>query len=268
MLEEQDRPGGPGQTLGVGVRDRRTLVVQVSERIKQLIKTGEYGPATRLPSEGDLSDQYGVGRSTIREAVKVLEHEGLVDVRRGQGRFVSGQASTMLKLTQPLTRFQSVTSLLSELGYEVDVKLWDIEVTTPGPELQKALAITPVDEVVHVSRMRSERDEPLVFSEAMILPEMLGVPLEKVDWTRSILAMMEEAGHTLALAVSEIASVRLPKEVQERIDSQVADDPWLLIEETCMDEAGRPILFARDYFRGEKFSFTVSRRNEGVALLG
>ena len=58
-------------------------------QIKHAIEVGESSPGDQLPSERDLAEMFGVGRTTVREALRTLETEGLVIVRHGQGTFIA-----------------------------------------------------------------------------------------------------------------------------------------------------------------------------------
>jgi len=58
-------------------------------RIQELILAGELRPGSRLPPENELAAQLGVGRSSIREAVKALALVRVVDVRQGDGTYVT-----------------------------------------------------------------------------------------------------------------------------------------------------------------------------------
>jgi len=57
--------------------------------IQELIRNGDLPPGSRLPPESELAVQLGVGRSSIREAVKALELARVLDVRHGDGTFVT-----------------------------------------------------------------------------------------------------------------------------------------------------------------------------------
>lgn len=59
------------------------------ERIKAMIVSGELTPGDRLPPEKDLAEQLGLSRSSMREAVKALEVIRVLDVRRGDGTYVT-----------------------------------------------------------------------------------------------------------------------------------------------------------------------------------
>jgi GntR family transcriptional repressor for pyruvate dehydrogenase complex len=58
-------------------------------KIKEMIRSGELGPGDRLPPEKELSEALGLSRSSLREAVKALEIIRVLDVRRGDGTYVT-----------------------------------------------------------------------------------------------------------------------------------------------------------------------------------
>lgn len=60
----------------------------VVDRMHELIRDGEWSVGARIPAEPELVEMFGVGRNTIREAVRALEHSGLLAPRRGDGTYV------------------------------------------------------------------------------------------------------------------------------------------------------------------------------------
>src|SRR5260370_21304728 len=69
--------------------DSRKLYRQVADTIMASIKSGEYKPGSRLPSERDLAASFKVSRPTIREAMIALEIRGLVEARQGSGIYIT-----------------------------------------------------------------------------------------------------------------------------------------------------------------------------------
>lgn len=68
---------------------RRTgLVDQVIEQMREAISAGDWAVDERIPPEPELVAALGVGRNTVREAVRALAHAGLLEVRQGDGTFV------------------------------------------------------------------------------------------------------------------------------------------------------------------------------------
>lgn len=66
---------------------RRTSELVVA-RMEHLIASGEWPVDTKIPAEPELVERFGVGRNTIREAVRALEHAGMLTPRRGDGTYV------------------------------------------------------------------------------------------------------------------------------------------------------------------------------------
>lgn len=71
--------------------DRNLLSNEVAGNIRELIINRELKPTDKLPNEMDLSAQMGVSRATIREAIKLLASNNIVEVSRGKGTFVTNQ---------------------------------------------------------------------------------------------------------------------------------------------------------------------------------
>ncbi|WP_322512771.1 FadR/GntR family transcriptional regulator [Chloroflexus sp.] len=71
---------------------RQRLVEQVIEYLRQQLRAQAYPVGSRLPPEPQLMAQLGVGRSTVREAIRALAHEGLLEVRQGDGTYVRAAA--------------------------------------------------------------------------------------------------------------------------------------------------------------------------------
>lgn len=70
---------------------RKTLAQEVAERLIQEITNEEYAVGDKLPIEPELMKIYGVGRSSIREAIKILSIKGVLSVQQGVGTFVTSK---------------------------------------------------------------------------------------------------------------------------------------------------------------------------------
>lgn len=68
---------------------RQRLVDVVIDHFRTAVAKGTLAPGSRLPPEGQLTKDLGVSRTTLREAVVVLSHDGLLDVRQGDGTYVA-----------------------------------------------------------------------------------------------------------------------------------------------------------------------------------
>jgi len=72
------------------------LVDEAIVKIRELIRSGQLAPGSRLPAEAQLAAELGMSRNSMREAVKVLEASKVLDVRRGDGTYVTSLSPDLL----------------------------------------------------------------------------------------------------------------------------------------------------------------------------
>ncbi|HHT5654197.1 TPA: FadR/GntR family transcriptional regulator [Klebsiella pneumoniae] len=70
---------------------RQPLVDIVIERLRHLIAGKTWPVGMKIPNEAELSNLFDVGRNTIREAIRVLSHSGMLEVRQGDGTYVRSE---------------------------------------------------------------------------------------------------------------------------------------------------------------------------------
>lgn len=71
----------------------KTILEQVMKKIQEMIASGEYKVGDRLPKESDLAERLGVGRSSVREAIKIFNYLGVLDSKTAVGTFVSDKSN-------------------------------------------------------------------------------------------------------------------------------------------------------------------------------
>lgn len=91
----------------------------VVDQIRRAIQIGRFLAGEKLPSERELADQLGVSRTTVREAMRVLQGERMIETRRGRG----GGAVVIAPETTPAQRRQVVRRRLAELENVFDYRL-------------------------------------------------------------------------------------------------------------------------------------------------
>lgn len=99
---------------------RRTLAQEVAERLIEGIINDEYPIGEKLPIEPELMKIYGVGRSSIREAIKILSIKGVLSVQQGVGTFVTSknvQESLETKIDK--AEIEEVYEVRSVLDYKI-----------------------------------------------------------------------------------------------------------------------------------------------------
>ena len=238
-------------------RDRRSLAIQVRDELLRAIHDEELAPGSQLPSEHELAERLAVGRSTIREALRLLQREGLVDVIRGRGRYVSALAR--FRAQRPVTEFESVTEMLAGLGYTVRNRVLEVRAEPAGPERATIFGIGKTDPVVVLERLRMHKDDVLIYSVNVLDARVCPDALEPESWSGSVIELLAERGVNVVSSAATIAASRLPNRVRRSIPG-IGDLPWLCITETCVTDDGRAVLHATDFHRGDLFAFHVVRQ--------
>lgn len=114
-----------------------SLTDRAISRIRELIQSGQLPPGSKLPSEQQLAAQLGLSRNLMREAVKALVAVGVLEIRRGDGTYVTSlepgvllgglgsaiellQGETVLELTEVRRLFEPVATALAATRMSAD----------------------------------------------------------------------------------------------------------------------------------------------------
>lgn len=102
---------------------RKTLAQEVADRLIEGISSDEYAIGEKLPIESELMKIYGVGRSSIREAIKILSIKGILNVQQGVGTFVVAKnAQESLESQMNKAEIQDVQEVRSLLDSKIAAK--------------------------------------------------------------------------------------------------------------------------------------------------
>jgi GntR family transcriptional regulator len=238
-------------------RDGRTVAQRMRDDILALVKAEGLRPGDRIPTEAELKQRFGSSRPAIREALKLLEQDGVVDVEHGRGRFLT--ASGTLEVHRPITRFESITAMGDALGYSYENKVISVSEDIPERTVAAALQLASQETVIRLERLRLLAGEPVIYGLAWVRRRCVPHRLYEVDWGGSLLDVLEGFGHRPRMSTATVRAVMLPQEVAERSDLRDFG-PALVIEETAFTQAGLPVIRAADYHKGSHFAFDFARK--------
>jgi len=98
---------------------RSSLVTQVIEQLQEQVGSGVWRVDERIPPENTLAETLGVGRNTVREAVRALCHTGLLECRQGDGTYVRATSELSGAMRRRLSSAELVETLEVRQGLEV-----------------------------------------------------------------------------------------------------------------------------------------------------
>ncbi|MBN1136855.1 MAG: GntR family transcriptional regulator [Anaerolineae bacterium] len=244
---------------------RKPRRVSLSEQaylyLRGMIESGSYQPGERLPPQDELAAQVGISRLTVRDALRSLEQEGMIQIKHGVGTFVS--LSGVGRLESGLERLESIVELVARQGsLRSQVTFGDLKVTQEpaGKELAAALQVPAGTLLTRVGRTFRVGSRPVAYMVDMA-PALLLAP-EEIDGTfdGSILSLLKRRSDlTLSYAVAEIQAITAGGELAARLKVK-PQQVLQLLEETLYDGNGTPVEFSRNYFVPDFFQFRVVRR--------
>lgn len=239
------------------IRDTRTLVIQLRDRIADLIRDEDLQPGDKLPTEAQLTARFKISRPALREALKLLEQDDIIYVEHGRGRFIS--AISAVQVVRPITVFESVTDMARHYGYKPQNKVLSISEETPDTTIAQQLRLDAGERVIRIERLRLENDTPIMYCLDYVPRSIVPARLYDIDWSGSLLSLLEQHKQRPRMSAAAVTAVMLPSDVVERNDLRDFG-PALLITETCFNAVGIPVIYAIDYHRGSHFSFSLVRK--------
>ena len=225
------------------------LYLRIAADVRDLIATEQLAPHTLLASERELAEHHGVSRMTARQALSLLESEGLVYRNPPRGTFVA----------EPRVRFHvgSFSEEVARMGRRpAAVPLWaEHQVATPA--VRRALDLDEGAGVHVVHRLCSVDEVPFAlettFLPADLTPGILDLPQDGSLWA----VLRTQYGLQLARSTAVLESIVLDDATSVQLGVR-AGSPGTLLTRTTEDAEGRCVEYARDVYRADRTAFEVT----------
>jgi GntR family transcriptional regulator len=233
------------------------LYAQASEALKRLVQGGSYAAGDRLPSEHELSQRLGISRPTLREALRLLEEEGMIMRRHGVGTFVAARRPV---IESGLEVLESIERMAERRGLSTRMEKATVEerLTTPreltGLELSTETPVTSVTRVIMADGQRIARLTDVVPQVYLRQPDLDGA------FHGSVLDLLLARGwpalsHSRTELAVEVADVGLARTLHIPRGA-----PLLKLEAQLFAQDGQVVDYSVSHFVPGYFRFHVVRR--------
>jgi GntR family transcriptional regulator len=231
--------------------EKAALYQDVALRLRQAISDGTYPPGSRLPSEHELAQRFGVARSTIRHALTVLGEDGLIASHQGARRTVLAEPRL-----QNFGELRSFSRWAKSIGAEPTGRV-DLLERRAATEVQaRELGLAPGDPLVYIVRVRLLDGVPVMIERTAYV-ERAGLLLTFVDLEHeSVNERLEERGIVFAHAEHTIDAVNASSD-----DARLLEiEPGIALlreRRRTSDPQGRPLEWSEDRYVGDSVAFTI-----------
>src|SRR5690242_9919678 len=226
----------------------RAVYKQIADHLRAAIAQGRLGAGDQLPSEAQMMTHYGVARMTARNALRLLQDEGLITAEHGRGVYVRARPPVRRLASD---RFAQRHRKEGKAAFNIEAEQHG---ATPQVDMISVTEATPPAEVA--DRLRLGDDSPVVVRSRRYLLD--GRPVETAisyipaDLARGtpitdpnpgpggIYARLEEQGHTLGRFTEDVTA-RMPTPEEAKLLSLRPGVPVFRLVRTAYDVDGRAV---------------------------
>ena len=234
------------------VSRKQPLYDQLVDLLREKIEN-ELEPGDLLPSERELSERYGLSRTTVRLALKELETLGLINRRHGKGTFVSDASREATNLMGSY----SFTEQMRELGRTPKTIILEFEIREATKSVADHLRLRLGDKVFRMRRLRLADDVPMMVERTYLpVSEFVSLTFDDVA-SKPLYDIMEKDYHEkIRLAEEEFyASIARSADAQALGISEGA--PVLELVRTTYSDKNMVIEYTHSVARADQFKYKV-----------
>ncbi|GAA4823873.1 GntR family transcriptional regulator [Sphingosinicella ginsenosidimutans] len=241
------------------------LYHQIFLQLREEITSGERTYGSRMPTEQELSAQFGVSRITARRALDELAEHHLVERKRRVGTHVIFRSPV-----KPLQGniAQALESLLN-FGRATQVKLLEVDRVPARAPIDEALGLAEGTTVLRVVRDRWLDGQPLAHFVSYT-PMDIGARMTRAKLKSTpMLTLIAEAGVTIGSATQTISATLADAALSSSLHVDIGS-PVLRVSRTVLDTRGRPVQHILGQFRPDRYQIRLdlnSSSNIGPELI-
>ena len=239
MLNQKDLPGSTRLKPNVPV------AVQVANQLRGLLRR-EYAGGGRLPGENALAAHLGVSRGTLRQALAILQQEGLISRHQGLGTFAN---EPVLGIPARIDYAYEFSELINASGYEADVKLLEKGRVAADADTARRLQIEPGAPLLRMRKLHLASGQPAIYVDYVLPIAVIGedydpAEIEQAPWRY----LLHRYHRQMKYVVSELVPILAEGELAELL-GVACGTPTLKFIEISYDTKNAPLVFANVFFR-------------------
>jgi DNA-binding GntR family transcriptional regulator len=254
---------GRGRTRGVAhARTETPLYRQLLGSINARIRKGDWATGGQLPSERGLSEQFGVSRSTVRQALEQLSRAGLLKKIHGRGTFVAAHNP----ITQPLGRVTAFREALAAQGMTPGLRVVGRTKEPCDVVLSRLLGVPTESTLLHLVCLGLGDDEPLVIYRSYFAADKVADTVEMFCRAaasgappRMLSELYAERAGLAELRAEQTFEVRLATAEEAALLSLERPAAVFNVTSLISTTGGEPVEYRRAVYRGDRYKFNIER---------
>ena len=237
------------------------LYYQIMRNLKEQIVSGKLGPGDRMPSEAEHTRRFGVSRVVIRQALRILEEQGLIVRVKGKGTFVSEAVAE-----DAAPRISGSLEDLIHMGADTTIRVVEFRLVKATADLAEVFGVKDGDDLFNVQRIRLVGGRPLAVL-VNHLPYGIGatIPLSDLTGEPLIVLIEKRAGVRIEWASQVFQAVAADEEMARLLEVDILT-PLLKLTLTVYSTDGMVADLAHVFYRSDRYyhhGFLTRNRKDG-----
>ena len=230
---------------------------QIADALREKISAGELKPGDAIPTESSLQEAFNVSRVTVRQALKLLTEEQIVESIQGSGTYVKEE-----RVNYDIYQLTGFYEKLADRNVDTHSEVSIFEVLKADAKLAEKLNLSHDDKVWHVKRVRFIKQKPVNLEETW-MPLAL---FPDLTWE-----VMENSKYHYVEQIKKLVIDRSEQELvpimpsEEAIAALSLDPAKPILEKVSRGflKDGRVFEYSRNVFNTDDYKFTlVARRRQ------
>lgn len=238
------------------IHKSQPLYAQIKQILQHRIEERDYLPGDLIPSEFKLTEEFGVSRITIRQALSQLESEGLVERIQGKGTRVAYPH----KIEEHLNKIHTFSEEMEKHGMEVGTKYSHIEWIRADETLANIFKCEAGEYLYKLSRVCTGDSIPLVYSISYF-SNIQKMPLDDREYNKNIYDVLSNFVCERPLRSEEsFSAVNATKDIADLlgVDKGAA---VLARKRKVIDNRNRTLVYVQAYYPGERYLYKIQLKD-------
>jgi GntR family transcriptional regulator len=225
--------------------------IQLFEKLKQDIITGNLKSGDRIYSENELRKMYGVSSTTVRKAIDTLRNSGFITRIQGVGTFVREH-----HVQRSLEKILSFTKNMQQAGLKPSTKVLEKKIIPATGIYAEKLGVEEGEKIFLLRRLRFGNETPMLL-ETRYINLKLCYDIIDLDLTGSLYNIYEERYGVRLFRAEQHLQIAFLNKKEAKLLKCKPNSPCFLVTGVTYSEKNEPVEYEESLYRGDEYEFFV-----------
>lgn len=228
------------------------LYTKIHDSLKSDIEKNRWEVGKKLPSEREMAASFDVNRATLRQAIRALCDEGILEQRVGSGTYVVGQ-----RVREKMRGTTSFTEIITAQGKVPTSRIISYQKVLANEVEREKLQLPTDSKIIKMERIRYADAQPICFEVACI-PADIAADLEKEEMTHHFFQSLIERGKKIGRSEQTISSKNAAQELADYLKIK-SGSAILAVVQVSYFADDKPFEYVLSSYAGDRFEFYLER---------